>query len=193
MNRSHFSCALVSCVLVSSALASLLAPVPSFAQPWLSNEDCDVLAKAVRQHVWLAATEAKLDQSEPPVATLAIGATDRLVCRRTVETTTRAFRESLGTFNLSIGWEPPNPGDYCLSGDLSQCYPEVGPFPRIPATRMAFVYEAWHGVRDAVQSLMPHGATGGVAVFSASSLDAALSARLRQSVQAPLHARLATP
>lgn len=175
----------------AACLALLLASGISAAQPWHSNEDCEVLARAIEQQVFRAATEARLERSAPPVARLAIGATDPPVCRRAVEVTTRAFGDALAAFSLSIEWERPEPGDYCRRGDLDQCYPGVTPLPRVPATRVAFVYEAWSGVRTAVQGLMPSGSRAGVAVFSASSLESALGRELRRSVNAPLHARAA--
>jgi hypothetical protein len=89
---------------------------------------------------------------------------------------------------MVIGWEPPDPGDYCLSGDLSQCYPGLDD-PHVPRSGLAFLYETWHGVSSAVQSLMPAGSTAGVAVFSEASLDEALASQLDRSVAAPLFAR----
>lgn len=175
---------------IAAALLVVAVPLAATAQPVLSNEDCAVLDELVRKHVWFAATESR---GERPVRALGamVGATRRHVCRRTVEVTTRAFTEALASLNLSIGWEPPNPGDYCLSGDFDQCYPSGRPGGRhLPAGRLAFVYDAWQGVRDAVRShMLPGGAD--VSVFSAASLDDALAARIGERVEGPLHARYA--
>ncbi len=170
-----------------AALALLAGAAAAAAQPELSNEDCEVLAKTVREYVWRAATEAKPAPSAVRPLAAAFGG-DRRVCRRTAEVTTRAFTQAFRSFSLAIGWEPPDPGDYCLSGDLSQCYPGLDD-PSVPRSRLAFVYEAWHGVSSAVQSLMPAGSAGGVAVFSEASLEQALAAQLDRSVAAPLFAR----
>jgi hypothetical protein len=164
----------------------LLAASAAGAQPWLSKEDCDVLAKSVTRHVWLAATEPRLAASAR-AGTADLGGTERRICRFPAEVTTRAFGEALAAFNLAIGWEPPDPGDYCLSGDLEQCYPNVAPEPRVSAGQLAFVYEAWQGVRAAVRSFTPAGS--GAAVFTADALDAALRTELGASVATPLYAR----
>ena len=170
-----------------AALALLLVAAAAGAQPALSDDDCELLAKAVREHVWRAATEAKPRPAVAGPLAAAFGA-ERRVCRRTAEVTTRAFTQAFRSFGMVIGWEPPDPGDYCLSGDLSQCYPGLDD-PHVPRSRVAFVYETWHGVSSAVQSLMPAGSTAGVAVFSEASLDEALASQLDRSVAAPLFAR----
>ncbi|MGH7130202.1 MAG: hypothetical protein ACREIV_16655, partial [Planctomycetaceae bacterium] len=110
-------------------------------------------------------------------------------CRNTIEVTTRAFTQALAALNMPVRWnEPRDPGDYCLSGDLSQCYP--GPYPgrpTLPPNRLAFVYDAWQGVRNAVASQMPIGTTGNVAAFTTASLSAALSSHLDAAVDGPLY------
>lgn len=171
-----------------TALALLLAAAAVSAQPRLSNEDCEILAQAVKDHVWRAATEAKLERAAPRPLAMPLGGSSHRVCRRTAEVTTRAFTEALALFGLTIGWEPPDPGDYCLSVHREQCYPGVDD-PLVPHARVAFVYEAWLGVRGAVESLMPAGSAGNVAVFSKASLDQALASHLDRSVAAPLYAR----
>lgn len=178
----------------AGAAMLVLAPLSASAQPVLSDESCDLLARLVKQRVHLAATQVSMDRAESSSLRRAIdvAATTRHVCTRTAEITTRAFGEALAALNMQIGWEPPHPGDYCWSGNLDQCYPGLEPGdPRLPANRLAFVYDAWQGVRDAVQSQIPGGAAGGVAVFSVASLDAALASRLGETVEGPLHSSYA--
>jgi hypothetical protein len=176
---------------IEAAALLVLAPVAAFARPAAHPDGCAVLASLVKDRVYLAATELSMKRERDlPRSRIVKGraaAAPRHVCDRTAEITTRAFGEALAILNMAIGWEPPNPGDYCLSGDLSQCYPGLEPGdPRLPASQIAFVYDAWRGVRDAVRSQMPAGSARGVAVFSTASLDAALALRLGQSVEGPL-------
>lgn len=176
-------------VNLACALLLVLAPFATPAQPVPSNDDCDVLEKLVKQHVWFAATEIRIQPAKRSLRLADTGSASRHVCPRTPEVTTRAFGDALAALGMSIFWEPPNPGDYCWSGDLDQCYPEGRPGqPRLPGARLAFVYDAWQGVRDAVRSHVKAG-SGGVAVFSAASLDAALDRSLAESVEGPLHSR----
>lgn len=174
----------LACVLLLA-----LAPVAAPAEPMLSNEDCEVLEKLVKRHVWLAATEIRIQPAQRSLRLADTDADARHVCRRTAEVTTRAFGEALAALNMPIFWEPPNPGDYCWSGDLDQCYPRGRPGRTRPwGGKLAFVYDAWQGVRNAVQSQVKPG-SGGVAVFSAGSLDVALDRSLAESVEGPLHSR----
>lgn len=176
-------------VNLACVLLLVLAPFATPAQPMLSNEDCDVLEKLVKRHVWLAATEIRIRPAKRSLRLADTGLARRHICRRTPEVTTRAFGEALAALNMSIFREPPNTGDYCSSGDLDQCYPGRMPDqPHLPGTRLAFVYDAWQGVRDAVQAHVKAG-SGGVALFSGASLDAALNRSLAESVEGPLHAR----
>ncbi|MGH8195048.1 MAG: hypothetical protein ACREQ8_11695 [Woeseiaceae bacterium] len=87
-----------------------------------------------------------------------------------------------------------NPGDYCLSGDLSQCYPGEEPgTPMLPSNQRAFVHDAWKGVRNAVASQMPLGTASGVSTFTSASLDLALSSHLNASVDGPLYSNYLSP
>lgn len=172
------------------ALLLMLAPAVGAAQPLRSNEACAVLDKLVKKHVWLAATQISMERASVSRRPSDIRPATRHACRRTVEVATRAFGEALAALSMPIGWEPPNPGDYCLSHYLSQCYPGPVPGePALPPGSLAFVYDAWQGVRDAIQAQMPRGGAHGVAVFSPGSLDAALASRLSESVEGPLYSR----
>jgi hypothetical protein len=82
---------------------------------------------------------------------------------------------------------PMNPGDYCLSHDLSQCYPSQHPFnPSLPPIHVAFIYHAWTAVRKAVTSQMPFGTATGVSQFTPESLDAVLSSSLKTYLAHPV-------
>lgn len=183
----------------ATGVVLLLASVSTFAQPGRSDGGCALLGELVRDSVYLAATQfglehpgQRLDVRTQPGIAPAIASPE--VCSNTTETATRAFRHGLAGLNLQIRWNPPmDPGDYCLSVDLSQCYPGWEPGDRIAPNLLAFVYDAWKGVRRGVESQMPFGAASGVTRFTAASLDTALSSHLSESVDGPLHSSYSTP
>lgn len=177
---------------IATGVVLLLASISTFAQPGRSDDGCALLGKLVRNSVHLAATQYGLERPRHRLAGGAragiAAATPRQVCSNTTEATTRAFRQALAGLNLQIRWNAPmNPGDYCLSADLSQCYPGSESGDRIAPNLLAFVYDAWNGVRHGVASQMPFGAASGVSQFTAASLDSALSSSLSRSVDGPLY------
>jgi hypothetical protein len=169
----------------------LLASATSSGQPSRPDDGCAVLRQQVQNGVYAAAMQFEVDRAGLSNGrnSLSPSLARKQLCRNTVEATTRAFGEALAALNMRVTWnEPMNPGDYCLSGDLSQCYPGPRPGePMLPPNRLAFVYDAWQGVRQAVASQMPLGTTSNIAAFTPASLDAALSANLNATVEGPLY------
>jgi len=105
----------------------------------------------------------------------------RYTCSATAEVASRAFGEALQGLDLQLAWNGNwiRPGDYCLSHDLSQCYPSHNrstPLP--PPSEFAFVHRAWGSMTRALASQMPYGTEGNLSSFSDASLDAALSVEL---------------
>ena len=173
----------------TAALVLLLAGSVTFAQPARDGDGCSLLDTMVRQSVYRAATghRARLRQDAPESLFRDFVPVDRQSCMRTVEVTTRAFARAMASLGLTIGWYPPHPGDFCWSGDLSQCYPDRLPDgPGLPPNQLAFVHGAWKGVRHAVISHMHQGAPG-AATFTAESLETSLRSSLRSTVEGPLH------
>jgi hypothetical protein len=81
-----------------------------------------------------------------------------------------------------------NPGDYCISRDLRECYPSQHPLnPSLPPSHVAFLDDAWAGVRKGIALQMPFGTATGVSQFTLESLDATLSSSLKSSVGGPLY------
>ena len=161
------------------------------------EEGCALLEELVQASVHAAATDflpapdsrgpARENARHPgAVAEVYSGL---LTCRATVEAVTRAFGRALWGLGMPVAWNfPPHPGDFCWSGNLDHCYPGGAPgVPALPPERLAFVHDAWKGVRQAVAVHMPRGAAGGVASFSESSLAGELSTSLRASVEGPLY------
>ena len=174
---------------IAVGLLLLATGSAALAQPARVRDGCSLLETLVQASVWRAAVgyrpALRQDKSELPSRT---GAPPyQQACLRTVEVTTGAFTRAMAGLGISIGWYPPHPGDFCWSGDLSQCYPDRPPDgPGLPPNQLAFVYDAWKGVRHAMISHM-QGGSSGVATFTAESLETSLRSNLRSSVEGPLH------
>lgn len=180
------------------SVAGLLVLSMLAAEADARGEDgCTLLDEMVRGSVHAAATEYLQDTGSRALARAggrragAVGQVHAVpfTCRAPVEVVTRAFGRALSGLGMPVAWNvPPHPGDFCWSGDLGQCYPGDAPGVRaLPPERLAFVHDAWKGVRRAVTMHMPRGTAGGVASFSEASLAGELSLRLRESVEGPLH------
>lgn len=175
---------------LAAGMIAMLAATGTLAQPARSDSGCSTIATLVQESVFRAATEYRpaLPQTSSEHSGQARTLTYRQACLRTVEVTTDAFTRALADLGLSIGWYPPHPGDYCWSGDLSQCYPGPVPGePALPPGQLAFVHDAWKGVQNAVVSHMRRGTASGVSTFTAESLEAALWSNLQLTVEGPLH------
>ena len=179
------------------ATAALLAVAAASTVTARADDGCEVLRELVKASVHASATEFAVDRRVERVHTFgrggAVGSTisGRQACGSTIEVATKAFSESLASLSMPVGWngQPPmDRGDYCLSHDLRQCYPSQSPlFPSLSANQLAFVHDAWKGVRDAVASQMPYGPASNLSQFTGNSLDTALGKNLRTSVDGPLY------
>jgi hypothetical protein len=170
--------------------------ISATVNPAHADDDCAVLKEIVRNSVHASASAYALDirlkhdpasRQDGAVGSIATGT---LVCANTAEAVTRAFTEALGTLNVPVTWGrgPVNPGDYCLSGDLTRCYPFENPLtPILLPNQLAFVDDVWKGVCNAVASHMPFGPANGIARFTSLSLNSALSFHLKASVDSPYY------
>ncbi|MGH8222571.1 MAG: hypothetical protein ACREQZ_06320 [Woeseiaceae bacterium] len=111
-------------------------------------------------------------------------------CARTAQAATKAFSRVMFTLGIPVYWEDDwypgiPPGDYCLSGDLSQCYPRTtaGGFT---AMQLGFVHNAWKAVRRSVSAQMPYGEQSDMSVFETDSLAVALRQRLQRELDGTL-------
>jgi hypothetical protein len=166
------------------------------AQSAHADDGCELLKELVRSSVHASATEFAADQRAGQVRALgragAVGSTltGTQTCINTAAAATKAFSEALAALNMPVTWNrgPMDPGDYCLSGDLRQCYPSQYPLSAsLQPHQAAFVYDAWKGVRTAVAAQMPFGTASGVSQFTPGSLQAVLSSSLNSSVDGPLY------
>ena len=180
---------LATAVLLSVAVASTISAH--------AEEGCEALEELVKASVHASATEFSFDRPNARVHAFgrsgAVGSiiSGRQACGSTIEVTTKAFSESLASLNMPVGWnrEPPmDSGDNCLSHDLRQCYPSQSPlFSLLNPNQLAFVHDAWKGVRDAVESQMPYGSASNLSQFTAGSLGSALAKKLGMSLDGPLY------
>ena len=81
------------------------------------------------------------------------------VCESTTKTVSKAFTLALASAGISVRWSNarigPDPGDYCLSGFLSQCYPTRYPLHGESGDPDAlFVRSSWTVVSQTVMRAM---------------------------------------
>jgi len=181
-------------ILAPAALLSVALASTVFAR---ADDGCEALKELVKTSVYASATEFVVDRPAVGMHTFgrggAVGSTisGRQACGSTIEVTTRAFSESLASLNMPVSWNRQplmDRGDYCLSHDLRQCYPSQSAlFSSLSPNQLAFVHDAWKGVRDAVTAQMPYGPASDLSQFTSGSLDSALAQSLRESVDGPLY------
>ncbi len=173
---------------MATALVLLLAASVTLAQPARGVDGCATLQKLLRESVYRAATHDKpvLPRGKAALSLQGNSPIYRLACPRTVEVATRAFTRAMSDLGVSIGWYPTHRGDFCWSGDLSQCYPGSRPGePLPPPDQREFLYDAWKGVQSAVLAHMGRGSSGGWTTFTEKSLEAALWSNLQLAVEGP--------
>ena len=119
----------------------------------VTADGCAELARAVYDEVASAAADAR--RSGPWV----IGPRFRPVstCASATRTVSRAFRLAMASTggDVRFGREPMDPGDFCLSGFLPQCYPQR--YPSIDggsAPQAVIVHSAWMAVAQTVMRSM---------------------------------------
>ena len=171
-----------------ASAASLAVLLAAHAHTASADDGCDVLKEKVRANVYASATEFAADKLARGIGstgqTGAVGSTlsGSQTCIHTAQATTRGFSEALASLNMPLIWTggPMNPGDYCLSRDLRECYPSQHPLNSpLPPSHAAFLDDAWAGVRKGIALQMPFGTATGVSQFTLESLDATLSSSLK--------------
>jgi hypothetical protein len=176
------------------AAAFLALLLPAHAAVALAEDGCSLLQELVTANLYAAATEFAPD--DPPSRT---GATERpgastlsgsYSCADTARAASEAFGAVLATLGMPVTWSGSvmNPGNYCFSHDLARCYPSQHPFnPSLPPNHIAFIHDAWTGIRKGVASQMPLGIAADVAQFTPESLDATLASSMKAYVAGPLY------
>ena len=114
-------------------------------------------------------------------------ATDVIICNQTARAVTAAFTSALAGMNIDVSWGyfPPHPGDYCMSGDLSQCYPDRYPLSGRAFGSRSFVVDSWRAVQTTVIASMPLGTASDTSRFSTRGFSTTLSRSLEQNTHRP--------
>lgn len=144
-------------------LVSLLAGLPvsharAEAVP-VAIDGCAKLARVIYAEVSAAAIYGP-GLSGPWLIDLGQG--DISVCTHAAKTVSQAFTSAMMSAGLEVNWRrddyggPPDRGDFCLSGFLSQCYPNQSPPLSSPAygVNASLVQKSWAVVSQAVMREM---------------------------------------
>jgi len=133
---------------------------PSRAQPIsVAVDGCAKLARVVYAEVSAAALYGP-GSSGPWVIDQGLG--DIAVCAHVAKTVSRAFTSAMMSAGLEVSWPrdsydgTADRGDYCLSGFLSQCYPNQSPplSNSFQAASDTLVRTSWAVVSQAVMREM---------------------------------------
>jgi hypothetical protein len=117
-------------------------------------------------------------------------------CDDTTRITTAAFSAALFKIGMPVGWGhmPPDPGDYCYSHYLEQCYPRlVSGYMASSAKQLKFVSDAWNAVNIGVRSFMPYGTAGNLSSFSPGILKLSMIGAVASNVDAYNKPPMASP
>ena len=144
-------------------LVSMVAGLPNGqagAQPVpVAVDGCAKLARLVYAEV-SAATAYGPGHSGPWLIDQGQG--DIAVCPHVAKTVSAAFTSAMTSVGVEVSWHgadfdgPPDRGDFCLSGFLSQCYPNQSPplSDSIQRANDVMVQKSWAVVSQAVMREM---------------------------------------
>ena len=146
-------------------------------------DGCALLARIVYSEVSSAAVYGP-GRSGPWLIEQVPG--DISICKHAAKTVSQAFTSAMMTTGLDVNWRRgwddgvPDPGDYCLSGFLSQCYPEREPLSSIASgTDATLVHKRWAVVAQTVMRKMYNPISSDEVRFSESDLRLRLGLSLR--------------
>jgi len=107
-------------------------------------------------------------------------------CGRTAAVASGAFTKTFGALGIDVHWrgrnEPMDPGDYCLSGDLSQCYPSINDRVAVGSVNSQFVQKSWQGISAAISQAMPYGTASDLSYFFEVDLASSIALSLRATL-----------
>ena len=113
------------------ALLVLMQPPANAAAKGTDADGCVLLANTVESAVLRAAGRSDVgagrQAGDDHSASGGLNPKGPASCNETTRVTTAAFSAALHKIGMPVGWGymPPNPGDYCYSHYLDQCYPTV--------------------------------------------------------------------
>ena len=172
--------------LVVSLLAVLPVGTANAQVIPIAVDGCTQLARIVYAEVSSAAVYGPA-RSGPWIIDQMPG--DISICRRTAKTVSQAFTSAMMSAGLDVNWSSdwddgvPDRGDYCLSGFLSQCYPERFPLSSIAsAADTTLVHKSWAVVSQTVLHEMYNPISSDEVRFRESDLRLRLGLSLRSIV-----------
>jgi len=149
----------------------------------IAVDGCAKLARIVYSEVSSAAVYGP-GRSGPWLIEQAPG--DISICKHAAKTVSQAFTSAMMSSGLDVNWRRdwdygvPNLGDYCLSGFLSQCYPERAPLSSIASSADAtLVNKSWAVVSQTVMREMYNPISSDEVRFRESDLRLRLGLSLR--------------
>lgn len=175
-----------ACLLFTAAL-----PAHSSIQASIAT-GCDLLSESVQAAVLRAAHRHRTGFSIQTVEVFRRSGKSGEVaepvktCGDTSQVTTAAFSTAFESIGLAVGWhdDPINPGEYCGSDNLSECYPFLTQgFVTSGVSNPSLVKNAWKAVRKSISGFMPYGALGNLSSFEGDALRFSLRASLAVFVQ----------
>jgi len=146
-------------VLLIALLAGFSAPQSRAQQIPVTVDGCAKLARVVYAEVSAAAIHGP-GNAGPWVIDQGPG--DIAVCAQVAKTVSHAFTSAMMSAGLEVSWNrddysgPADRGDFCLSGFLSQCYPNQSPplSNSILGANDALVRNSWAVVSQSVMREM---------------------------------------
>lgn len=140
--------------LLALSVFGLTAHEAGAQQTIVAVDGCTKLARVVYAEVFAAALYGP-GRSGPWI--IDAGQGEISLCTHTVRTVSRAFTSALRSagFDVSWGGQSIDPGDYCMGGFISQCYPDRD--PKLAPTLgldAAFVQKSWAIVSQSVMREM---------------------------------------
>jgi hypothetical protein len=168
-------------IILSAGLAAALAlsAASANARERVNADGCQVLENAVFAAVLAASDGARRPAAGRQRSTATVRCTDSA---RAVST---GFTRAMLGRNVYLGWTSPDrqPGDMCLSADLSQCYPNRSPYVAMSAGDALFVADTWNAIRLAVGNTLPQGYAADTAVFAPAGLARTLDLELARGLR----------
>jgi len=150
MAKRNFAALAAALVLGLSVTASRAESVPVT----FTVDGCAELARIVYAETSTAALYGP-GQSGPWV--IESGQGNISVCTHTAKTVSRAFTSAMTSAGFSVSWDGgiSDPGDFCLSHRLSECYPNLYPLGTFNVSaNTTFVQKSWSTVSHSVMRHM---------------------------------------
>ncbi len=140
--------------LISALVLGLATPQTQAQLSPIEVDGCARLARVVYSEVSAAAVYGP-NRAGPWSITLGQG--ELSVCGHTAKTVSQAFTSAMLSAGIDVSWPSDNtdPGDYCLSHYLSQCYPDRNRVSySMNGADAAFVQKSWSVVSQSVMREM---------------------------------------